>query len=141
MIQQIRKLHIPTLYSHPRRDIKLSFQFVQYLEQYRNLLLAEDINCQHGMLGDRITDENGKVLCNYLLNSSLINLNVSPTRIVSTIETASDRLILSPAMKNKFLNSEVNKTLPFDHCEIYISFNIQINRKDPTSAYKNYKKN
>lgn len=91
-------------------------------------------------MGDNKTDGNGKLLLLYLLNSSLINIHVGPTRFSANSATAPDRILLSPAIANKILQKEVKKSLPSDHGEIYLSLNIKLNKKYNVIERSNFRK-
>lgn len=63
--------------------------------------------------GGNKTDENGKALLQYLLQSPHININIGPTRFTSILGTASQRTLLSPTMSNKLAHKDVNKKPSF----------------------------
>lgn len=52
---------------------------------------------------DRKTDENGKTLLIFLLQSSLININVGPTTFMNNSEIAPHKIPLSPTISNKLI--------------------------------------
>jgi len=81
-------------------------------------------------MGDTRTDDNGKRLLQFLLKSSLINISVGPTRFQANLATAPDRILLSPAISNKFCHTNVTKSLPSDHAEIIITLNLAIEKSN-----------
>jgi len=103
-------INIATRYSSPQTNIDNSIPLLKHLEQYKNIFLIAGLNSQHPMMRDRKTDDNGKILFQYSLKSPLIDTNVSPTRFVNNLESAADRILISPATSNKLVYKVVQKT-------------------------------
>jgi len=59
---------------------------------------------------------------------------------MNNVESAPDRILLSPAIYNKLTHKLVQKSLPSDHGEIYIHFRLQIDKANNIIKCINYNK-
>lgn len=57
-------------------NIKNSLPLLKHLEKIWNLIIIANLNSQHSLMEKCKTDDNEKILFHFLLQSSLININV-----------------------------------------------------------------
>jgi len=48
--------------------------------------------------------------------------------------------MLSPFISNKLITKEVQKSLPIDHGEFFLQFNLKIDKNNDLIQYTNYNK-
>jgi len=133
-------VYVATLYSNPQTNINSSIPLIKHLEKYRNVVLIADLISQHPLMGDRKTDDNGGILFRYLLQSPFINVNVGPTRFMNNVESAPDRILLSPAIHKNLIYKLVQKSLTTDHGEIYLHFRLKLDKTQNVITRINYNK-
>ncbi|KAK9881280.1 hypothetical protein WA026_015402 [Henosepilachna vigintioctopunctata] len=112
-------------YYHPPGDI-LPADFLEYIATIPNSILLGDLNARHTQFGDTITNRNGRILSECLIQNNLWRCyNTYPTFFGHTGMSITDHIIITPDLIHFFEEPcFIGQTITSDHLPLLIHSNI-----------------